>query len=196
MARPRGRIVPGEIYHVVNRGVDKRVIFRDDADYQHFLELLARGRERTELTIRGYALLSTHFHLLLEPWSSAALPEFMHWVAGRYAQDLRKHTATVGLGHIFQRRYFSNLVEDRLGCLTVLGYIEGNALTAGVVQRAEDWPWCSIYDRCQGQGLTACDDLALPDNWIEMVNLPWNEFQRALAEYDFERRRQKWLARN
>jgi len=192
MARPLRRIIPGEIYHVVNRGNDKRVIFREEADYEHFMSLLIRGRERAEVTIHGFSLLSTHFHLLAQPMSRDALSAFMHWVTGCYACDLRKNTATVGFGHVFQRRFFSAPVEDHLGWLTVLGYIEANAREAGVVRRAEEWKWCSLFDRCNPRsGLADYDALRLPANWVEMVNLPWTDFLSALVQHDLSERRKR-----
>ena len=105
MARPLRRIIPGELYHVVNRGNDKRVIFREDADYEHFVRLLIRGRERADVTLHGFSLMSTHFHLLAQPMSCDALSSFMHWVTGCYACDLRKSTATVGFASGVHRSF-------------------------------------------------------------------------------------------
>ena len=194
MARRLRRIVPGELYHVVNRGNDKRVIFREDADYERFVRLLIRGRQRADVTIHGFSLMSTHFHLLAQPMSRTALSSFMHWVTGCYACDLRKNTATIGFGHVFQRRFFSAPVEDPLGCLTVLGYIEMNARAAGVVRRAEEWRWSSLFDRCAPRsGLANHDTLTLPSDWVELVNLPWSEFLKALVEHDLRERRNRRL---
>jgi putative transposase len=197
MARRLRRVIPGELYHVVNRGNDKRVIFREDADYEHFTRLLIRGRERADVTIHGFSLLSTHFHLLVRPMRGDALSSFMHWVTGCYACELRKNTATVGFGHVFQRRFFSAAVEDHLGGLTVLGYIEANAREAGVVRRAEEWRWCSLFDRSNPRsGLATYDALRLPANWIEMVNLPWTDFLIALVEHDLAERRNRRMGRS
>ena len=194
MPRPPRRIIPGELYHVVNRGNDKRVIFREDADFERFVSLLIRGRQRADVDIHGFVLMSTHFHLLAQPMSSGALSSYMHWVTGCYACDLRKNTATVGLGHVFQRRFFSAPVEDRMGYLTVLGYIEGNAREAGIVQRAEDWKWCSLCDRRSPRsGLARYDAFDLPRNWMAMVNLAWPDFLRALVEYDLSERQRRRL---
>ena len=190
MPRRKRIIVPGEVYHVVNRGNEKRAIFRCDEDFEHFLTFLIRGRGRAQIEILGFSLMSNHFHLLLRPWDPQALASYMHWVEGRYAVYFRTATATLGFGHVFQRRYFSSHVEDLLGCWTVLGYIEMNARTANVVERAADWRWCSLFDRTSPrEGLATYGVVPLPSNWSDLMDLDWEAFLLALVDYDLARRR-------
>ena len=191
MARPRRQFTPGGIYHVVNRGNDKRVIFETDSDYEHFLWLMKTARREVDVDIVGFSLLTTHFHLILTPGNAAAIPTFMHRVQGKYAVGFRTKRKTLGLGHVFQSRYFGAAVEDELGLLTVLGYVEMNAREAGQVPRAEDWPWCSLADRAKPRPglMTHCH--VLPDAWLEMVNLPWRGFLDALVRHDLEERHRR-----
>jgi putative transposase len=192
MARPRRNFTPGEVYHVVNRGNDKRAIFETDSDYEHFLWLMKTTRRDLDIDIVGYSLLTTHFHLMLSPGNATAIPDFMHRVAGQYAVSFRTKRNTLGLGHVFQDRYFGAGVEDELGFLTVLGYVEMNAREAGRVSRAEDWPWCSLADRASPRpGLMTHCRVSLPAHWVEMVNLPWREFLDALVRHDLEKRRRR-----
>jgi putative transposase len=192
VARRKRFIIPGAVYHVVNRGNDKRVIFQCDDDFERFLSLLVKGRRREEIDILGYSLMSTHFHLLLRPGTRSALSRYMHWVEGTYAMAVRTSTATVGFGHLFKDRFFAAAVEDKLGWLTVLGYIEMNARAAKLVERAEDWRWCSLFDRvCPRAGLASHGLLPLPSNWLELMNLDWQAFLLALVDYDLAERRNR-----
>jgi putative transposase len=189
MPRRNRIIIPGEVYHVVNRGNDKQAIFRSDGDFERFLTLLVQGRNRVEIEIFGFSLMSTHFHLLLRPGKREALSRYMHWVEGTYAVDFRTRTETLGFGHLFKERYFAAPVEDELGYLTVLGYIEMNARAAKIVDRAEDWRWCSLYDRARPRrGLANYELLSLPTNWPDLMNLDWNTFLLALVDYDLAQR--------
>ncbi|MBI4579066.1 MAG: hypothetical protein HY718_05145 [Planctomycetes bacterium] len=62
-------------------------------------------------------------------------------------------------------------------------YVERNALRAGLVERAEDWRWCSLWRRRQRP--TANDRPFLlppvswpvepPTNWLAVVNRPESE---------------------
>ena len=192
MPRRNRIIIPGELYHVVNRGNDKQAIFHSDGDFEHFLTLLIEGRSRAEIEIVGFSLMSTHFHLLLRPGTRSALSNYMHWVEGTYALAFRTRTATLGFGHLYKARFFAAPVEDEIGWLTVLGYIEMNARAAKIVDRAEDWRWCSLHDRaCPRPGLANYTLLSLPPNWQDLMNLDWHAFLLALVEYHLAERHRR-----
>jgi putative transposase len=183
MPRPRRYTPAGEIFHVVNRGNDKRVIFANDANFQRFLDFMDECRADADVAIVGYCLMRTHFHLMLCPGSDKALPAYMHRLTSRYARYLRKTTATEGHGHIFKERYWAEGMRDFLHLLTVLAYVEGNALQAGLVTRAEDWRWGSLRERrARSPELIDPTLVALPSDWSACVNLSRSDRFRALAQ--------------
>ncbi|WP_457605262.1 transposase [Nitratifractor sp.] len=47
-------------YHVINRGVEKRVVFVNDEDFEKFEELLCDGAVEFSVRIHNYALMSNH----------------------------------------------------------------------------------------------------------------------------------------
>lgn len=53
-------------YHVMNRGHNREVVFHDDEDRVFFLHLLARYRNRFDLLIYHYCLMSNHFHVVVQ----------------------------------------------------------------------------------------------------------------------------------
>jgi len=57
--------LPGT-YHIVNRGVEQRVVFKEAVDYEHFEELMCFYAKSFNITIHNYCLMSNHYHLLLE----------------------------------------------------------------------------------------------------------------------------------
>ena len=58
--------------------------------------------------------------------------------------------------------------------LTVLRYVECNALRARLVRRAEDWPWSSLSWRLSGSPPLelSTPPCRLPGNWVELMNQP------------------------
>ena len=62
--RPRIEI-PG-FYHIVNRGVERRIVFEEASDYERFVELMSFYAKSFGITIHNYCLMSNHYHLLLE----------------------------------------------------------------------------------------------------------------------------------
>jgi putative transposase len=66
MARPTRIDFPGAWYHVFNRGIEKRFIFRSTRCYERFLELLATLPGRFGVRLHGYVLMPNHYHLQVE----------------------------------------------------------------------------------------------------------------------------------
>src|SRR5438105_3012059 len=108
--RPRQQQrTPTAYYHVMNRGHNREVVFRDDEDHAYFLELLARYRERFAVQLFHYCLMNNHFHLLvqcetareLSPWMAGLLRSYVHYFHRRYAF----------VGHLWQGRFKSPAVE-------------------------------------------------------------------------------------
>jgi REP element-mobilizing transposase RayT len=66
MARPLRINFPGAWYHVTSRGQERRPIFLEDRDREHFLELLEAVVARFRVQVHAYVLMDNHYHLLLE----------------------------------------------------------------------------------------------------------------------------------
>ena len=99
-----------------------------------------------------------------------AISGYLQWVLGIYASEFRARTKTLGHGHVFQRRFWSDPMTDFLHFLMVLRYIEANPYRASLVARAEDWPWSSIVLRKMNDRLLDPLPFALPDAWSALVN--------------------------
>ena len=60
------------------------------------------------------------------------------------------HFGSAGTGHLYQGRFKAFPVEDDEHFYTVTRYVERNALRAGLVDRAEEWRWSSLWRRESG----------------------------------------------
>lgn len=173
MGRKNRFAPPGFAYHVVNRGNDRRLIFRNQVDYTVLLELLAEGASRFPVRIYGYCFMPNHVHFLVEPLEEGELSAFMQWVTCRYASHFRGATGTLGYGHVFQRRFWSAAAQDETAFLTYLRYIEANPVRARCVAEADLWPWSSFVERRDGaRKILAPLPVDLPTNWAAVVNAP------------------------
>lgn len=186
MPKRRRVVPPNSIHHIVNRGNDKKVIFREPVDYGSFLVLLREARERFLVELLAYCLMPNHFHLVVRAACMEALSAYMHFVQREHACDLRAVDRTRGHGHVFQRRYWNKQIEGSGHLLTVLRYVEANPLRAGLVTRAEDWEWSSLWERVTGErDLLQQLPFCLPDGWPMAVNLP-------IEKIDIDRIRQPY----
>jgi putative transposase len=188
MPRSRRTAWAGAVFHVVNRGVERRNVFLADRDYERFVTLLRDGKERAPVKVFGFCLMPNHFHIIIEPETNEALGVYMHWVTGRYAAEFRTWTDTRGCGHVFQQRYWSRGCDDVDSFFIMLRYVEANAHRSALVRCAEDWQWGSLCARRQGDtGVLDEPPFDLPEYWAALVNRP--QFDRELAFARFKPKR-------
>jgi putative transposase len=152
MTRPLRLEFEGALYHITSRGDRRENIYENDEDRQGFLSLLARVCETHNWTCHAYCLMSNHYHLLVET-PEANLSKGMRQLNGVYTQDFNRCNHCCG--HVFGGRYKSILVDKDSYLLELTRYIVLNPVRAGMVQRAQDWPWSSFRAtiECTGSGL-------------------------------------------
>jgi REP element-mobilizing transposase RayT len=132
MARPLRIEYPGALYHVTNRGNERKPIFKDDTDRLAFLELLARSLDVYSVRLYSFVLMSNHFHLLVET-PLGNLSQFMrHFNISYTAAFNRRHRRT---GHLYQGRYKSFVVDGDDYLAMVSSYIHLNPVKIGAVSK-------------------------------------------------------------
>ena len=97
----------------------------------------------------------------------------MQWLSTSHTSRHRSRTGTVGEGHLYQGRYKSFPIEEDFHLLSVLRYIERNAVRAGLCKRAEDWKWGSAHARLSStekQSFLAEFPIDLPSNYLDWLN--------------------------
>ena len=171
--RPRAVFAAG-FFHVINRSIGKRPIFVNPRDYRAFLAVLNEGLQRHPTRLISYCVLANHWHLVVGPVGTNQLSQLMQWVGATHAQRWHRHRNTVGQGPVYQARFKSHSIEADAHLVRVCRYVERNALSAGLVRRAQDWPWCSLSERLLSTSslpLVVTPFLA-SNAWIDYVNAP------------------------
>jgi len=104
VTRPLRLQVADGVYLVTARGNERKSIYRDAADRERFLEILAETLERLSWRCLSYCLMSNHYHLLVRT-PEPNLSRGMRDLNGVYAQWFnRRHRRD---GHLFQGRYLA-----------------------------------------------------------------------------------------
>lgn len=162
------------VFHVLNRGVGRTRLFRRAADYAAFEEVMLETLELRSMRLLAYCVMPNHWHLVLWPREDGQLGAFMQRLSITHARRWQEHRRVVGEGHVYQGRYKSFPVQRDEHFLTVCRYVERNPLRAGLVERAEDWRWSSLWRRRQGDAkLAECLSrwpVDRPSNWLHRVN--------------------------
>lgn len=168
------------IFHVLNRGNDRREIFDGRGDYEAFLRVMRETQLRVPMRILAYCLMPNHWHFLLWPEHDGDLGTFMQRLTTTHVRRWHLHRDSVGRGHLYQGTYKSFPVQEDDHFYTVARYVERNGLRGKLSARAESWLWCSLAQRTGHQGL---DDAPLlsdwplprPTGWTRWVNRPQTE---------------------
>lgn len=172
MPRSRRNIPPDSILHVINRGNDRRTLFRDASEYEEFLGLLRHAAGREPLRLLGYVLMPNHWHLVVWPESGTQLSRYLHLVATVHAARWRRRVGRTGEGHVYQDRYHAFMIESERQFFNVLRYVEANPIRAGLVTRSVEWPWSSLAERLfWPAGLLTPSPFPLPPDWLDLVEL-------------------------
>ncbi len=133
--------IPGILQHVIGRGIERRVIYKDDKDREYFLEQLADVLMKNKGQCYGWVLMPNHFHLVLVS-GKEGLSRIMRQLLTRYAVYFNhRHKRS---GHLFQNRYKSVACEEDTYLLELVRYIHLNPLRAGMVKdlkELSDYPW-------------------------------------------------------
>ena len=141
MPRKVRELLDGGIYHVFNRGNDRRRLFQDPEDFLYFLNQLNLAKETLDASLYHYCLMTNHFHLLLKVQEGRNLPRLMHRTQLAYARYFKKKYKFTG--HVFQERFRSPRIPEESYYLQCGRYIERNPLKAGLVKEAAVYPWSS-----------------------------------------------------
>ncbi|MFA5841254.1 MAG: transposase [Candidatus Paceibacterota bacterium] len=144
--------VPGEYYHIYNRGIDKRIIFKSTHDYHRFMmlfyvansdepikldnlinilhkdyqEVFSSKRGKQLVSIGAWCLMPNHFHILLKEELEGGISKFMKKLGTAYSMYFNiKYQRT---GSLFGGLFKSKNVSDDRYLKHLLGYIHLNPL--------------------------------------------------------------------
>jgi putative transposase len=160
-------------YHVLNRAVRRVPLFENDAEYAEFEDLLLQTMQREPMRLVSYCAMRTHWHLIVWPreTSDTSLPRFMHRLTMLHAQRWHAHRNTSGTGPVYQGRYKAVSVTTDDHFLTACRYVERNPLRAGLVSRAEEWRWSSLWRRHHhcSQGFLSDWPVPIPSDWLDTL---------------------------
>lgn len=165
-----GRIVPlvtGEIYHIFNRGTEKRIIFAQPKDYKRFKRILYYYQfqgpkpkfsefsfsnphtfnpavDNKLVQIVCYCLMPNHFHLLIKQLKDNGISIFLSQISNSYTKYF--NTKYTRVGSLLQGTFKSILVESEEQFIHLSRYIHINPVVSRIVERLGQYPWSSYEE--------------------------------------------------
>ena len=127
---------PGVIHHVIIRGIERRMIFRDNKDRKDMIDRLADLLPATKTCCYSWAFLFNHAHFLFRS-GGQGLSTFMQRLLTGYAMRFnRRHRRH---GQLFQNRYKSIICQEDIYLKELVRYIHLNPLRPKIVSESKSW---------------------------------------------------------
>jgi len=176
----RSRIdAPGALHHVMVRGIERGLIFKDDEDRDNFLTRLGAILKETGTRCYAWALLGNHAHLLLKTGNVPIATVMRRLLTGYAVTHNRRHRRS---GHLFQNRYKSILCQEDAYFQELVRYIHLNPLRALVVESLQEldaYKYAGhsvILGKCDREWQDAKCVLKLFDESVNPARLRYRQF--------------------
>lgn len=195
-------LATGEIYHIYNRGTEKRPIFLSNKEKNRFIELVRfyqrlhhyrfskltvdQRREVIEkrqgdplVEILCWCLMPNHFHLLLKQLSDGGISNFMRILSDGYSRYF--NLVHQRIGPLFQGKFKSVRIEDDAQLLHITRYIHLNPVTGYLAKKAKDYHWSSYHEYTGGITEICQKDLILKQF---QTQASYQQFVEDFADYE------------
>ncbi len=170
MSTRRQPLITGEMYHVYNRGVDKRDIFSDINDLYRFIESIKEfnrvgkinslanlrksknpqieasplSEEEHLVEIIAYCFNPNHFHLILKQSRDGGIADYMKKLQGGYTYYFNVKNSRSG--SLFQGVFKSNLISNENYFNKLIGYVNKNYLIHSIPENKNNLIFSGDYE--------------------------------------------------
>lgn len=156
MPKRKNKDQPGSWHHVMNRGIAHRTVFESPEDVFFFFSRLEKAVCRREIEIHAFTILSNHFHMLVRSVTGKMSHsmmliqnQYVRWFNSRRQRD----------GSLFRGRYKCCSIKSNTHWLSVIRYIDYNAVSARIVEDPSRYHYCSAFHYC--------GDKSRSPSWLE-----------------------------
>jgi len=144
MSKRQVAFLPGQYYHVYNRGANRKTIVRSNENYLFLLRRIKKYAVEFRVTVIAYCLMPNHYHFLLRQDSEATISAFMQAVFNSYTKAFNKMYERTGT--LFEERFRAIAIEKYGYLLHLCRYIHRNPVEAGLVTHPAQWPFSNYLE--------------------------------------------------
>lgn len=140
MPRQARIVLPGQLYHVTQRGNFRQKVFFDDQDRALYLKYLEENAIKHGLHIYAFCLMGNHVHFIVKPNDEQSMANVFRVTHQKYSLYVNKRIDQ--FGHRWQSRFYSCLLlGDHIS--KAVRYVERNPVRAGIVNKPWQYAWSS-----------------------------------------------------
>ncbi|MEA3248829.1 MAG: transposase [Patescibacteria group bacterium] len=157
-----------DVYHAVTRGNNRMPVFSDTDDHLAYLAIIQKYKTLLRFRVYNYILMPNHVHLLLDVCGKNLSNIMMRINLSYSLRHKRKYDRT---GHLWEKRFWSDVIQDEKYFLTCAAYIELNCVRADIVAHPADYRWSSYNKLAFGTKDVIVD---YSDIYLELGSIPEN----------------------
>ncbi len=180
LAREKGEF---QTYHVIMRGNERKKIFLSDKDRIRFIEILHKMKNKYNYKLEAYCLMDNHVHILIND-NGNDISTIIKSINISYAVYFNHVHNRVG--HLFQDRFKSQIVNDDRYLLAVSAYIHNNPVKAGMVDLPNAYKWSSMnsYLERDKAGSDLVDTDRILGIFSEKYKMAVEEYMNFVSKYE------------
>jgi putative transposase len=144
MARRGVTFLPGQYYHVYNRGVNHQDIFRVQDNYRFLLKRVEEHASPNQMAMIAFCLMPNHYHFLLRQDGEIPVSDFIQAVFNSYTKAFNRAFARTGT--LFEGPFRAVAVDKYEYCIHLCRYIHRNPLDARLVRHPAEWEFSNYKE--------------------------------------------------
>jgi len=138
-------LIENACYHIITRGNQKQLVFLEQNDYQKYIRLLEKYKNKFGFKMYAFCLMPNHVHIIIQVVDLNVLNKIMRGINLSYTLYFNNKYKKVG--HLWQDRFKSKVIEKESYILDCINYIENNPVRAFLVSQANEYLWNSCRFR-------------------------------------------------
>lgn len=164
-ARIRRAYVDEGLYFITAVTRNRRRIFAANEEIERLRETMRRVKELHPFTMRAFAFLYDHFHLLIRIGATTDISKVMHSIKWNYTLNYKTARGVNGRVTLWQPGFWDHVIRNERDYKNHLDYIHYNPVKHEIVSRPEDHPHSSYMEYVRrgwyeiGWGRTESDNL-------------------------------------
>jgi len=144
-------LIPDNIYHIYNRGIDRQTIFFNRKNYLFFLKKM-RDYLNPYINFLSYCLMPNHFHFQIQIPTNFNSEQFNNGfkiLLSSYSRAINNQEQRTG--SLFQQNTKAKCLTDETGIankysLVCFNYIHRNPVSSNLTDKMENWEFSSFKD--------------------------------------------------
>ena len=129
-----------------------RRLFQSEQNATLLIDVLRSNVAAGKFQLHDFVIMPDHLHLLMTLSSDVTIEKAMQLIKGGFSYRLKREFGYCG--EVWQRGFSDVRIRDGQSFSQHRVYIVENPVKAGLVDSAEDWPYCYSYlAKKKAQGL-------------------------------------------